>query len=222
MNNQDDDLATWRRLHLKRSKLKTSAKTSALLAGFAMVAMVEVQFNNEPENPIPPALLIVFGIVTVLLVSMHMVALMISICILPSIDAVCETANKGKVDPRDSPHETMNVFIEIAWVFSNVFGVFLFLVEIAILCWAKFWEMGQPRGMPGKRAALASTIILVPFLIIFVVFAAHFYRVLVKYNYERSASQIRELEGIASELDIHTNNQVKISTISSSQTIQNV
>ena len=82
--------------------------------------------------------------------------------------------------------------------------------------------MGQPRGIPGKRAALASTIILVPFLIIFVVFAAHFYRVLVKYNYERSASQIRELEGIASELEIHTNNRVKISTISSSQTIQNV
>lgn len=166
-----------------------------------MVAMVEVQFQNDPANPIPPTLLIVFGLCTVLLVSVHMLALMISICILPSVEAICLTSEMGKVDPRDSPHEKMGTFIEIAWTFSNVFGVFLFLIEVAILCWAKFWEMGQPQGQPGKRAALASTIILIPFLITFVVFAVHFYRVLTRYNYERSALQLREVENMALELD---------------------
>ncbi|XP_015791124.1 calcium release-activated calcium channel protein 1 [Tetranychus urticae] len=199
--NYEADTQVWRRLQLKRSKLKTSAKTSALLSGFAMVAMVEVQFANEPENPIPANLLIVFGLCTVLLVSVHMLALMISICILPSIEAICLTSEMGRVDPRDSPHEKMGTFIEIAWMFSNVFGLFLFLIEVAILCWVKFWEMGQPNGEPGKRAALASTIILIPVLIIFVVFAAHFYRILTRYNYERSAIQVRELENMALELD---------------------
>lgn len=183
-----------------------------------------MQFNNDETNPIPPALLIVFGTCTVLLVSVHMLALMISICILPSIEAVCDDSEKGKIDPRDSPHESMSVFIEIAWTFSNVFGVFLFLVECAILCWAKFWEMGQPNGEPGKRAAVAATIILIPFLIVFIVFAIHFYRTLVNFNYERSVSQIRELENIASGLNIEQGspNQSKISVLSMGRSVYNV
>ena len=36
-------------------------------------------------------------------------------------------------------HEKINFFIEIAWKFSNVYGVFLFLIEIIILGWVKFW-----------------------------------------------------------------------------------
>ena len=43
-------------------------------------------------------------------------------------------------------HETINFFIEIAWKFSNVYGVFLFLIEIIILGWVKFWEIGFPSG----------------------------------------------------------------------------
>lgn len=154
-----------------------------------------------------------------------MLALMISICILPSIEAVCDDSEKGKFDPRDSPHESMSVFIEIAWTFSNVFGVFLFLIECAILCWVKFWEMGQPNGEPGKRAAVAATIILIPFLVVFVVFAIYFYRTLVKFNYERSVLQIRELENIASALNLDSTppNQSKLSALSlNSRTVFNV
>lgn len=34
-------------------------------------------------------------------------------------------------------HEVLSFFIEIAWKFSNVYGVFLFLIEIIILGWVK-------------------------------------------------------------------------------------
>jgi len=190
----------WRKLQLKRSKLKASAKTSALLAGFAMVAMVEVQFNNDPENPVPPILLIVFGSCTVLLISVHMLALMISTCLLPSIESICLAQDCVEVDPNEAPLEKIDQFIEIAWTFSHVFGIFIFLLEVGILCWCKFWEMGQPVGEPGRKAAIAATLLLIPTLVLFVIFAFHFYRKLVKHNFESQAMKLQELEHIALEL----------------------
>lgn len=67
----------------------------------------------------------------------------------------------GMILPDESPHEKLSrcyfllysisfgdltkfthftgIYIEIAWTFSTVFGILLFLVEIAILFWVKFW-----------------------------------------------------------------------------------
>ena len=257
-------------LQLNKSKLKASARTSALMAGFAMVAMVEVQFNTNYAaanyNGLPEYLIILFSFCTTLLVSVHILALMISTCLLPFIEAISnsyawlsdlqvqliqqnndlqvgswsnysqtptprtplspngsakdpfaqnasplktfqsektisahdlattsgnkaygqnhhdqvtsngltqdtsfqENKQNGNQIPIESPeqerqrmldeeheaclrkHETIDFFIGIAWTFSNVYGVFLFLIEIIILAWVKFWEIGNPSGIPGN------------------------------------------------------------------------
>ena len=36
-------------------------------------------------------------------------------------------------------HEKINFFISISWKLSNVYGIFLFLIEIIVLGWVKFW-----------------------------------------------------------------------------------
>lgn len=80
-------------------------------------------------------------------------------------------------------------------------GVFLFLVEVIILVWVKFWEIGVPLGQPGKTAALVSTIAFLPFILMFFFFAFYFYRDFATNKYEKSTKQIKELESIIVRLE---------------------
>lgn len=181
---------SWRKLQLSRAKLKASSKTSALLSGFAMVAMVEVQLNSDTK--VPPEMLIAFAVCTTLLVAVHMLALMISTCILPNIEAVCNLHSISLV--HESPHERLHWYIEVAWAFSTLLGLILFLLEIAILCWVKFYDTSQV-------AAWSACIVLIPVLIIFLAFAIHFYRSLVAHKYEVTVSGIRELELLKEQIE---------------------
>ncbi|ROL49076.1 Calcium release-activated calcium channel protein 1 [Anabarilius grahami] len=193
---------SWRKLYLSRAKLKATSRTSALLSGFAMVAMVEVQL--EEDHNYPAGLLVAFSACTTVLVAVHLFALMISTCILPNLEAVSNVHNLNSI--RESPHERMHRHIELAWAFSTVIGTLLFLAEVVLLCWVKFLPLKnkkpvkqenvtQSEGIsPGEAAAIASTTIMVPFGLVFIVFAVHFYRSLVSHKTER---QNEELEVLA-------------------------
>ncbi|KTG33724.1 hypothetical protein cypCar_00015079 [Cyprinus carpio] len=192
---------SWRKLYLSRAKLKATSRTSALLSGFAMVAMVEVQLENDHDYP--PGLLIAFSVCTTVLVAVHLFALMISTCILPNLEAVSNVHNLNSI--KESPHERMHRHIELAWAFSTVIGTLLFLAEVVLLCWVKFLPLKnnsaskangtESQGIsPGEAAAIASTSIMVPFGLVFIVFAVHFYRSLVSHKTER---QHQELEVLA-------------------------
>ncbi|XP_065205853.1 calcium release-activated calcium channel protein 1-like [Planococcus citri] len=186
----NDGGLSWRRLHMSRAKLKATATTSELLSGFAMVAMVELQIN-EPTN-VPEWLFIMFSVCTTVLVAVHIFALMISTYLLPNIDAVSKLQSAKLV--TESPHERMRGFVELAWAFSTVLGLFLFLVEVAILCWVKFWDFSF-------RAAMAATIIVIPVLILFIIFVFHFYRTLVVHKCKSTTLDINELEEMRKKLD---------------------
>ncbi|XP_030748202.1 calcium release-activated calcium channel protein 1-like isoform X1 [Sitophilus oryzae] len=181
---------SWRRLHKSRAKLKATATTSELLSGFAMIAMVELQINT-PTN-VPEWLFVMFAVCTTILVAVHIFALMISTYILPNIESIAKLEICELV--TESPHERMRGFIELAWAFSTILGLFLFMVEVAILCWVKFWDYSF-------TAAVAATIIVVPVLIVFVLFAANFYHSLVVDKCNSSISDMRKLEEMKKNLD---------------------
>ncbi|KAM4810452.1 calcium release-activated calcium channel protein 1 [Rhinophrynus dorsalis] len=202
LNEHSMQALSWRKLYLSRAKLKASSRTSALLSGFAMVAMVEVQL--ERDHVYPTGLLIAFSACTTVLVAVHLFALMISTCILPNIEAVSNVHNLNSV--KESPHERMHRHIELAWAFSTVIGTLLFLAEVVLLCWVKFLPVNSPKTSvnetssgisSGQAAAIASTTIMVPFGLIFIVFAVHFYRSLVSHKTDRQFQELSELTELA-------------------------
>ncbi|XP_030141211.4 calcium release-activated calcium channel protein 1 isoform X1 [Taeniopygia guttata] len=167
------------------------------------VAMVEVQL--DPDHDYPQGLLIAFSACTTVLVAVHLFALMISTCILPNIEAVSNVHNLNSV--KESPHERMHRHIELAWAFSTVIGTLLFLAEVVLLCWVKFLPLKKktdntPQSnsstiTSGQAAAIASTSIMVPFGLIFIVFAVHFYRSLVSHKTDRQFQELNELAEFA-------------------------
>lgn len=169
------------------------------------VAMVEVQLDNS--YPYPPALLIAFSACTTVLVAVHLFALMVSTCILPNIEAVSNVHNLNSV--KESPHERMHRHIELAWAFSTVIGTLLFLAEVVLLCWVKFLPIKPNKSSnntvsAGVAAAITSTSIMVPFGLVFIVFAVHFYRSLVSHKTDRQFQELEELSNLTrlqNELD---------------------
>lgn len=178
-------------VYFSKAKLKAIAQTSALLAGFAMVAMVEVAL--EPDVKYPPVLLIMFACITTLLVIVHLFSLMIATCVLPNIEAAIAIRKWSS-----SPHNKFRSQIEVAWILSTGFGLVLFLIEVALLIWIKFWTILEPTEfqtgdsvdqsnstvvtkMPNHQAAwsaamIASFAFLVPGGVAFVYFGTNFYR----------------------------------------------
>uniref|UniRef100_A0A8P4K2E7 Protein orai-2 n=1 Tax=Dicentrarchus labrax TaxID=13489 RepID=A0A8P4K2E7_DICLA len=209
-------------LHSEERERERAASRSLYRSPERRVAMVEVELETQYDYPRP--LLIAFSVCTTVLVAVHLFALLISTCILPNVEAVSNIHNLNSVS--ESPHERMHYYIELAWGFSTALGILLFLAEVVLLCWIKFLPVDSSdikktttcspvsatavvkttaRGPQnsGWQAALASTIIMVPVGVIFLVFTVHFYRSLVGHKTERHHQEIEELHKIKIQLDGH-------------------
>ena len=95
---------------------------------------------------------------------------------------------------HESPHEKLHVCIELAWGCSTVLGILLFMIEVIILAWIQFYNVLI-------EAAYVATAILVPFVVLFLMFAAMFYRKHVAHTYEIRKSGLQELELLKDRLE---------------------
>ncbi|KAL1227978.1 Protein orai-2 [Trichinella nelsoni] len=197
-----------RQLHLSRAKLKASSQTSALLSGFAMVALVELDLGSSSGTalPISRSVLLAFAICTTLLVSVHLLALMMSTCILPHMDSVLNVRSLEVIN--ESPHVRMRWYIELAWCFSTVVGLLLFLLEIAIVFWIKFTAV-QESSVPWITTGLLALI-----FVVFIGFTYTFYNKLSLHKYELSKGRLEDLQQYFSKMqpdrDIDIENGIQL------------
>lgn len=125
---------------------------------------------------------------------MHSFAFIISTCILPKLQAVAEEYEPPssrdtsvRPVPSFSPHDRFRGFVELSYNISHILGLFLFLIEIALIAWVKFWDVSL-------YACIASTAVVLPFVIAFALFCWHFHRMLSTHLYDTRAHLIRNVE----------------------------
>ncbi|UJR38238.1 hypothetical protein I4U23_030911 [Adineta vaga] len=132
---QDDQ-----RLHnlfYRKSKLESVNETSALLSGFAIVAIVELSLDAYTSHNAGDTLLICYTIVSCLLVGVHLLALLMSMCILPELKNVIRDTNSWIRDENKKPLSSFGMWIEVAWIVSTGLGLFLFILELGLILWIK-------------------------------------------------------------------------------------
>lgn len=79
-------------------------------------------------------------------------------------------------------------------------------LDLAILCWVKFWEVSGTDGKSGQKAALAASVLLIPICFIFIAFAIHFYRSLTSHKTKRQIGGVQELETMYHQLQTEQEN----------------
>jgi Mediator of CRAC channel activity len=130
--------------------------------------MTSFQFTN-PTNA-PSWLISLLSVNTIILIAMHSFAFVIGTCLLPNLNAVNEEYDPPqegqeymKPVPSFSPHKKFSGFIKTSHRISYIFGLFVFLIEVPLVVWVKFWGLSI-------NAGIASTVAMLPFLVAFIVF----------------------------------------------------
>lgn len=197
--NECEEHLLWRRLELSKSKLKGVTEMAALMAGFSVVATVELEISNCASQ----TLLVSFAVATACLVSTTMISIMIATCILPHVEAAVkmkppdDAPNKGARQLAISlaasyPHDALVSYVDLAWFLANTLSIFLFIVDVILLCWIKF----------PYTPAVCITVIMIPVLILLCVFSIVFYRQTVHHQIEIYTERYDELQRMSMRLAI--------------------
>jgi len=151
---------------------------------------VELKYTNTT----PAWLIYAFVITTATLVSTTMLSIMIATCVLPHVESIAKTESVRLA--KDSPHEDMIFYIDLAWFLANNVSIFFFIVDVVLLCWIQF----------PAPAAISATAIMIPVLILLCVFSVIFYRKTVTSQIHLADQKIDELRALSVKLKIdHVN-----------------
>jgi hypothetical protein len=132
------------------------------------VAIVELSLDSYIENHSNDSIIICYAIVSCVLVGIHLLALLMSMCILPELKSVIRQSDVWINNENSKPLSSLNIYIEIAWVVSTGLGLFLFIVELCLIFWIKVSGFSQ-------TAAIAALVTLGLVGCPFLLFAVGFY-----------------------------------------------
>ena len=218
---QNENASKWMELHISRNKLKTTSKISALLAGFAMVALIELsiqEYQNE-EGISSIYALTLYGVVTSVLIFLHIYSLMISTCILPDLDYIARYEGNPKLGDfliKTSPHRRYSTYVHVSWLFSNVLGNLCLLLDLLLILFIKFYPTSHRSSDSGNSTVVSddyahnfdphfaplicSVIVLSMLVLVYVISSLHILKIRVTHHTGAFGSRINELQDDFSHL----------------------
>ena len=113
-----------------------------------------------------------------------------STCTINSANNINTTTNTIQLNeggPLVFPYRQFHRFIELAWISSTVFGIFLFIVEIGLVCYIKFYPISF-------IAAISGTVVMLPILILFVSFTLTFYKRLAVFKVDLTKKYLDQVD----------------------------
>jgi calcium release-activated calcium channel protein 1 len=146
-----------------KQKVALVANVSALIAGFTVVALVELSVPDA----VPDELTAVYSLLSTVLIVIHMFATLVSVCILPTLELMLHhlAATPEEGGPVREQYRRYRFFVDIAWTCSMGLGILLFLTELIVVVWVKL-------GHISFLAAAVTTAFLVLMIVIFLAFGA--------------------------------------------------
>ena len=130
------------------------------------VAMVEVDLDVKT----PPAILIPYAMLTALLICVHLFSLILATRLLPELEAYISNPNLNLPLPITKGNSWP---VQLIWYLSNIVGVFLFLLELVLVAYVKFYpydeEVSDRLHVGTATLVLVVTLsaLSIPFIIIF-------------------------------------------------------
>ena len=129
---------------------------------------MEFSIDSYPNIPSRDGILTAYSIVSCLLVSVHLLALLMSMCILPEIKSVVHRKAQWIHHQDQEPLSSIGVYVEIAYVLSTGIGLFLIILELGLVFWIKVAGFSL-------AAAIAALVTLCLIGLPFIFFAVGFY-----------------------------------------------
>ena len=115
----------------------------------------------------PTGLLIPFAMLTALLIFVHMASLLIATRLLPELEAIVKQPSL-----HSSISKGYTLPVHVVWYLSNIVGIVLFLVELVIVAYVKFYPTTDDKtSLHVGTATLAVVVVLsvvsLPFIVVF-------------------------------------------------------
>lgn len=126
--------------------------------------MVEAEISPQT----PTGILIPFAMLTALLIFVHMASLLIATRLLPELEAII----KQPMNLASSFNKGFTWPVHVVWYLSNIVGIILFLVDLVIVAYVKFFPTAEDAtrihvGTATLAVVVLLTLVSLPFLVIF-------------------------------------------------------
>ena len=122
---------------------------------FEQVAMVEIEIALHT----PYQILIPFSMLTAILIFVHLLSLMLATCLLPELEAITNDAHPQLF--ASALRIAKGVPVQLSWFLSNILGITLFLFELILVAYVKFYPTpGMENNVHAGTATLVTIVIL--------------------------------------------------------------